>query len=182
MRLVKPLDRQSLIRIPSALEGKFYLGGPYEFDSLLREPGLFGDEDVDWRPIQIAQPNGEPVRLAQVDVASGLHDAKVAEWPGFPTEVRYRLRYLYRDSPGSAILGVVELKVSHKVLGVQNRFATECTKVIHTVYVTPSSRGKGIARILLAEVLSDAPDVHVHPQFSEEGARLFGFDLYGNRA
>ncbi len=167
MRLVKPLDRQSLIRIPSALEGKFYLGGPYEFDSLLREPGLFGDEDVDWRPIH---------------VASGLHDAKVAEWPGFPTEVRYRLRYLYRDSPGSAILGVVELKVSHKVLGVQNRFATECTKVIHTVYVTPSSRGKGIARILLAEVLSDAPDVHVHPQFSEEGARLFGFDLYGNRA
>ncbi len=181
MRLVAPLDRQSLMRIPSALEGKFYLGGPYEFDSLLREPDVFGDEDVDWRPIQIVQVNDEQVRSAQVDVACGLHRARAGEFPGLPTKVSYTLRYLFRDAPNSVIQGVVELKVSHSICGVRNRFVTECTKVIHAVYVNPSSRGRGIARVLLSEVLSDAPDVMVHPQFSEDGARLFGFDLQGNR-
>ncbi|WP_408580600.1 N-acetyltransferase [Burkholderia cepacia] len=45
-----------------------------------------------------------------------------------------------------------------------------------------SSRGRGIARILLAEVLDDAPDVRVHPQFSDDGAKPFGFDKTGRRS
>lgn len=181
MKLVTPLDRQSLIGIPSALKGKFYLGGPYELDELLREPEEYGDEDIDWRKIQIAQVNGVHMRSAQVDVACGKHHAKPSEWPGFPTHVSYALRYLYRDEANSAILGVLKLKVSHEIHGIRKRFEVGCEKVIQSVYVKPSSRGRGIARVLLAEVLSDAPDVSVHPQFSEDGARLFGFDRLGNR-
>ncbi|WP_175958387.1 GNAT family N-acetyltransferase [Burkholderia sp. BCC0405] len=181
MKVVTPLDRQSIIAIPSALEGKFYLGGPYELGELLREPDEYGDEGIDWRIIEIAQANGVQMRSACVDVACGSHTASVSEWPGIPTCVRYALRYLYRDDANSPITGVVELKVVHEIHGVQKRFEVGCKKVIHTVYVEPSSRGRGIARVLLAEVLSDAPDACVHPQFSEDGARLFGFDQFGNR-
>ena len=52
MKSVTALDRQIVIRIPSALEGKFYLGGPYEFDELLREPEEYGDEEI-VRPEQL---------------------------------------------------------------------------------------------------------------------------------
>ncbi|WP_232451991.1 N-acetyltransferase [Burkholderia ubonensis] len=181
MKVVTPLDRRSLIAIPPALEGKFYLGGPYEFGELLREPDEYGDEVVDWRKIQIAQANGVHMRSAHVDVACGQHKARSSEWPGLPTRVSYELRYLYRDDANSAITGVVELKVAHEIHGMPKRFEVGCKKVIHTVYVEPSSRGRGIARVLLAEVLCDAPDACVHPQFSQDGARLFGFDQFGKR-
>ncbi|WP_175858027.1 GNAT family N-acetyltransferase [Burkholderia anthina] len=181
MKVVTPLDQLALSSIPSALEGKFYLGGPYDFDGLLREPEEYGDEDIDWRKIQIVQANGEHVGFAHVDVACGQQHANADAMPWSPARVSYTLRYLYREDANTAVKGVVELKISHEIHGIRKRFEVVCKKVIHTVYVEPSSRGKGIARVLLAEVLSDAPDACVHPQFSEDGARLFGFDRFGNR-
>ncbi|TYK74145.1 GNAT family N-acetyltransferase [Comamonas sp. Z1] len=181
MKLVTPLDRLTVSRIPSALEGKFYLGGPYEFAEMLREPDEYGDEEIDWRKVQIAPVNGVQMRSAQVDVTCGHHHVKPGAWPGDPAQVSYSMRYLYRDEFNSPILGVVQLKVAHEVHGVRKGFKTQCRKAIHAVYVKPSSQGMGIARILLSEVLDDAPDVCVHPQFSEDGARLFGFDLNGSR-
>lgn len=181
MKLVTPLDRQALIAIPSALPGKFWLGGPYKLADILREPEDYGDEDIDWRQIQIVQAHGVEMHSCWVDVTSSRHHARPSEWPAMPTYVSYKLRYLYRDEPSSTILGVVQLEVSHDIHGPSKHFAVLCTKVIQSVYVAPESRGRGIARVLLAEVLADAPDVTVHPQFSEEGAKLFGFDLQGKR-
>lgn len=181
MKLVTPLDRLAISRIPSALEGRFYLGGPFVFDEMLREPEEYGDEDIDWRKVQIAPVNGVQMRSAQVDVTCGHHHVKPGVWSGGPTHVSYSMRYLYRDEFSSPILGVVQLEVEHDVHGVRKGFKTQCKKAIHAVYVKPSSQGMGIARILLSEVLDDAPDVCVHPQFSEDGARLFGFDLNGRR-
>ena len=181
MKFVTPLDRQDVIRIPSALEGKFYLGGPYEFDELFREPEEYGDKQIDCRKVQIAEANGVQMHSAHVDVTCGQHSVKPCRWPGWPSHVSYAMRYIYRDNINSSILGVVQLTVTHEVHGVLNGFKTQCKKVIDTVCVKPSSQGKGIARVLLAVILDDAPDVCVHPQFSEDGARLFGFDLLGRR-
>lgn len=181
MKLVTALDRLAVSRIPSALAGKFYLGGPYEFEEMLREPEEYGDEDIDWRSVQIAPVNGVKKRFAQVVITCGHHHVKPGVWAGDPARVSYSMRYLYRDEFNLPILGVVQLKVEHEVHGVRKGFKTQCKKTIHAVYVKPSSQGMGIARILLSEVLGDAPDVCVHPQFSEDGARLFGFALNGRR-
>lgn len=179
--MVTPLDRVSLAAIPSALPGKFYKGGPYELGDLLREPQEYGDEEIDWRPVQIANADNVPMRTAHIDVACSRHQTNASDSPAFATRVAYVLRYLYRDDVMSAIKGVVQLKISHKIHGLQRRFEVDCEKVIQTVYVAPGSRGRGIARVLLAEVLDDAPDVRVHPQFSDDGAKLFGFDKTGSR-
>lgn len=179
--IVTPLDLQSLRSIPSSIEGKFYLGGPYEFEGLLQEPDQYGDEEVELRSIHIAQPDVEQARHAYVAVACGEHFAQLCDSPLFPTKVEYELRYLYRDEAESEILGVVQVSVSHVIHGVRHRFVDQCRKVIKTVHVKPASRRRGIARILLAVVISDAPDALVHPQFSEDGARLFGFDRNGRR-
>ena len=181
MKFVTPLDRQALVGIPSSLEGKFNLGGPYKLDEMLREPDEYGDNYIDWRQLQIAQANGVHIRPAYVEVSSKQSGVQASNGPSFPANIYYTLRYLYRDQPSSSILGVVELKVTHEIRGVLNQFEFVCKTVIQNVYVKPDSRGRGIARILLAEVLSDAPDVRVHPHFSEDGARLFGFDRLGNR-
>ncbi|WP_080421485.1 GNAT family N-acetyltransferase [Burkholderia ubonensis] len=182
MKVVTPLDRVSLAAIPSALPGKFYKGGPYELDELLREPEEYGDEEIDWRPIQIADAHNVPMRIAHVEVACSRHQANTCDSPGLGTRVEYVLRYLYREDAKSAITGVVQLKISHRIHGLQRLFEVDCEKVIQTVYVARSSRGRGIARVLLAEVLDDAPDVRVHPQFSDDGAKLFGFDKTGRRS
>ena len=182
MKFVTPLDRNSLIEIPTALEGKFYLGGPYELVELLQEPEVYGDEDIDWRKIQIIDTNGAPMRSVQVDVACSHCHANSSVCPGFPTEVTQKIRYIYREKYNATIEGAVILEVTYQIKGVREKFSVESKKVIHSVYVKASSRGRGIARILLAEVVSDAPDVKVHPQFSEDGARLFGFDKHGKRS
>lgn len=179
--VVTPLAREVLARIPTSIEGKFYLGGPYTFDDLLREPNKYGDEEIDWHSAQVKQVGGVQARSAQIDITCTHHRVKPGAWPGDPSRVDYAMRYLYREAINTEILGVVHLKVSHEVHGISQGFQTECKKVIQTIYVRPSCRGKGIARILLAVVLEAAPDVRVHPQFSVEGARLFGFDREGRR-
>ncbi|KGG86200.1 hypothetical protein P245_21005 [Comamonas thiooxydans] len=181
MMFVTPLVREDLARIPTSIEGKFYLGGPYTFDDLLREPDDYGDEEIDWHSAQIKQSGNVQARTAQIDITSAHHRVKPGAWPGGPSRVDYTMRYLYREAINTEILGVVLLKVSHEIHGVSKGFQTVCKKVIQSIYVRPSNQGRGIARILLAVVLEAAPDVCVHPQFSVEGARLFGFDREGRR-
>jgi predicted GNAT family acetyltransferase len=183
MKLVTPLDRNSLFGIPMALEeGKFSLGGPYELIELLQEPEQYGDEEIDWRLVQITDADGVSLRSAQIDIAAKFCSMAPGAWPGDRTRVSQKLRYIYRKTPDSAIDGVVTLTVSYLLHGIYSKFSVGSEKIITNVYVKAASRGRGIARILLAEVLGDIPDVKVYPQFSKDGARLFGFDGHGKRA
>jgi GNAT superfamily N-acetyltransferase len=181
VKVCTPLDREGLNSIPTACEGKFYIGGPYELFELLQEPEQYGDEGIDWRDIQISGGIGVKTGSARIEVASGFCKMNSCVWPGQEARITQKLRYLYRENPNAIIEGAVTVEISYLLPGVSRRFAVQRESVIHSIYVNPSSRGRGIARILLAEVLDDAPNVKVHPQFSEDGARLFGFDKSGKR-
>lgn len=181
MKVCAPLDRMRLHSIPTALDGKFYMGGPYELPELLKEPEQYGDEDIDWRDIQISGGGGVNAGSVRIEVASGFCQMNSCVWPGQEARITQNLRYLYRERPNATIEGAVTVEVSYLLPGVRQKFTVQGESVIHSVYVKASSRGRGIARILLAELLDDLPNVKVHPQFSEDGARLFGFDRNGKR-
>jgi len=80
MKVCTPLDREDLNNIPTACEGKFYLGGPYELLELLQEPEQYGDEDIDWRDIQISGGIGVETGSARIEVAGGFCKMNSCVW------------------------------------------------------------------------------------------------------
>lgn len=178
--MLKPLDQGALARIPT-VDGKFYIGGPYTFEELLEEPDEKTEITVDFRGVQVAESKGISISSAVIDVARKTFSGKVTICPDSSGRITLQTRYLFRRDWNLPIEGVVTLHVTYVLHGILDQYAMECKKVIHEVYVKPTSRGQGIARILLAEVLGDAPDVEVASQFSKDGARLFGFDAFGKR-
>lgn len=178
--MLRPLDRNSLARIPT-VEGKFYIGGPYTFEELLHEPNWETEEPIDFRSVQIAESKDVAIRSAFIEVTRKTFSKKVTILPNSSGQIKLETRYLFRRDQNLPIEGVVTLHVTYFLHGVSAKYAPACRKVIHEVYVKPASQGQGIARILLAVVLGDAPDVEVAPNFSAAGARLFGFDAYGKR-
>jgi predicted GNAT family acetyltransferase len=174
------LDRNLLAQIPT-VDGKFYIGGPYTFEDLLQEPNEETEKTVDSRKLQLPESENILIRSGLIEVTRKIFSKKVTICPYSSGQITFETRYLFRPSGNCPIEGVVTLHVTYFLYGVLEKYASICKKVIHEVYVKPSSRGQGIARILLNEVLSDAPDVEVSPYFSADGARLFGFDALGNR-
>lgn len=177
-----PLDDEALARIPSTLEGSFWLVGAYELPELLLEPEKYGDKNThNYRVFNILSPNRSAHSKASIEICSAK--PAISHGAGLPPlNVAYKLRYLYRDFSTDHILGTVLIKINHRILGIEENFISSCEKIIDAIYVDPSARRNGISRILLAAVLNDIPDIRVHPQFSEDGARLFGYDKNGRRA
>lgn len=180
LKLIKPLDRHSLSQIPTNGE-KVQILGPYTFEELLREPDYEGEMVVDYRDILIEESKGVSINSAWIEVTRKKFSLKSPVFPDSPGEVTMKSRYLLRRDHASPIEGVVTLHVTYFLHGVRENYTATCKKVIHEVYVKPASQGQGIARILLAVVLNDAPDVEVSPHFSADGARLFGFDTHRKR-
>lgn len=180
LKLIKPLDRHSLSQIPTSGE-KVQILGPYTFEELLQEPDHEVEMIVDYRDVPIEEAEGVSKNSAWIEVTRKSFSLKTPAFPDSPGEVTMKSRYLFRRDPASPIEGVVTLHVTYFLHGVRENYTAACKKVIHEVYVKPASQGQGIARILLAVVFNDAPDVMVSPHFSADGARLFGFDTLGKR-
>jgi GNAT superfamily N-acetyltransferase len=180
LKLTKPLDRHALSQIPTTGE-RVQILGPYTFEELLEEPDYVNDVVVEYRNIRIEESKGISINSALIEVTrkrSFIETSISLEGIG---EATIESKYLFRKSLSSPIEGVVTLHATYHLYSVPEGYTAACKQVIHVVYVTPASQRQGIARILLAEVLSDAPDVKVRPHFSKDGARLFGFDTYGKR-
>jgi GNAT superfamily N-acetyltransferase len=175
-----PLDRESLARIPTP-DGKSYIAGPYTFEELLQEPDEKTEATVDFRYGSVAESEGVSISSAYIEVIRKTFSRNVTIGPDSSGRITLETRYVFRRDCNLPIEGAVTLHANYVLHGVLQKYATECKTVINSVYVTPASRGQGIARVILAEVLKDAPDAEVGPNFSKDGARLFGFDAFGKR-
>jgi GNAT superfamily N-acetyltransferase len=135
----------------------------------------------DYRDIRIEKSKGASIDLASIEVTRKMSSKQISISLEGIGKTTIESRYLFRKSWGLPIEGVVTLHATYFLYGALEGYTATCEKVIHVVYVTPASQRRGIARILLAEVLSDAPDVKISPHFSADGARLFGFDMHRKR-
>lgn len=180
MKLTIPLNRHTLSQIPTTGE-RVQILGPYTFEELLQEPDCEHEMIADYRDIQIENSKGVTIDLASIEVTRKMSSKQISISLEGIGKTTIESRYLFRRSLGSPIEGVVTLHATYFLYGALEGYTATCEKVIHVVYVTPASQRRGMARILLAEVLSDAPDVKISPHFSADGARLFGFDTHGKR-
>jgi ribosomal protein S18 acetylase RimI-like enzyme len=180
LKLTRPLDHRSLTQIPTTGE-RFQILGPYTFEDLLQEPDHEHEVSVDYRNIRIDELKGTSIHKASIEVTRKTSSKQLSISLKGIGKTTIESRYLFRKSWGSPIEGVVTLHATYFLYGALEGYTATCEKVLHVVYVTPESQRRGIARILLAEVLSDAPDVKISPHFSRNGARLFGFDTHGKR-
>jgi ribosomal protein S18 acetylase RimI-like enzyme len=177
VKLTRPLDHHALSQIPIIGE-RVQILGPYTFEELLQEPDHEQEVVVDYRNIQIEESKGASINVASIEVTRKKSSKKISISLEGIGKTTIESRYLFRKSWGLPIEGVVTLHATYLLYGALDGYTATCEKVIHVVYVTPASQRRGIARILLAEVLTDAPDVKISPHFSADGARLFGFDTH----
>lgn len=155
--------------------------GPYKFEELLQEPDLEDETYQDSRAISIVKSKGVSLDSAVIEVTRKAFRGHISIFPDEPGTITMKSRYLLRRDGASPIEGVVTLEATYLLYGLHKGYTAASRQVISEIYVKPASQRQGIARILLAEVLSDAPNAMVSYKFSSDGARLFGFDASGKR-
>lgn len=142
---------------------RVYIGGPYDDDLAKLLSGDSRCEDM------------VAVRDIEVGGFSWWLEITRGRAHGGPSSVELPGRYILSDAdetPVAALEYLVKIAFAEPPRVDIDTVET----VITGLFVAAAWRGHGLAKALVRELQKDANRVSVRPQFSPQGARLFGFD------